>query len=236
MNKYFVVTSSGNSSEDWEPTNNTLICSQHFIKNKKVDHPNHPSYVPTIFPSKPCRNENQLQVVQRFCRLEQRSAKERVKLEKKKKIVEKAEDTTVLFETRETRGNDLCQVEIERELPGLSRTDVSASDLVNSVSCQTEPELLDPCVDESEISYFICNLSMCDNVCCAEVQVSIIANKLCQSKKSSVTFGDRKETYKQVTEWQLENIPSFVNHKKKLDKTMYLKFKNNNKQCFMKML
>ena len=33
----------------WEPTKNARICSQHFVNNRHFNHPNHPSYAPTIF-------------------------------------------------------------------------------------------------------------------------------------------------------------------------------------------
>ncbi|XP_074095856.1 uncharacterized protein LOC141525319 [Cotesia typhae] len=37
---------------DWEPTQNTRICSAHFVNNQKSEHPRHPSYIPTIFPGR----------------------------------------------------------------------------------------------------------------------------------------------------------------------------------------
>ncbi|XP_016837129.1 THAP domain-containing protein 4-like [Nasonia vitripennis] len=35
----------------WSPTSNDLICSAHFVGNKKSEEQNSPSYVPTIFPT-----------------------------------------------------------------------------------------------------------------------------------------------------------------------------------------
>ena len=35
----------------WQPTKYSKICSAHFIDNAKSEHPLHPSYLPTIFPS-----------------------------------------------------------------------------------------------------------------------------------------------------------------------------------------
>ena len=41
---------------EWIPKESARICSAHFVDNKAVNHPNHPSYLPTIHPIVAKRN------------------------------------------------------------------------------------------------------------------------------------------------------------------------------------
>ena len=36
--------------KSWEPKPYSRICSQHFVGNKKSNHPHNPAFIPTIFP------------------------------------------------------------------------------------------------------------------------------------------------------------------------------------------
>lgn len=56
------------------PTSNSVLCSDHFVGNKPIRHPNSPAYIPTIFPTaykKQKVNSNQQDLrYKRFCSCE----------------------------------------------------------------------------------------------------------------------------------------------------------------------
>ncbi len=35
---------------NWKPQTHTRICSDHFVGGRKINHPNSPSYIPTVKP------------------------------------------------------------------------------------------------------------------------------------------------------------------------------------------
>ncbi|CAG5096921.1 Protein of unknown function, partial [Cotesia congregata] len=161
---------------DWEPTQNTRICSAHFVNNQKSEHPRHPSYIPTIFPGK-VNIIKSTQVFERFERLRQRNLQ--------------SEMNIINNKINNTSNNNISEIEIQDDNNWVDAETQSVEDhcvfdstpqkTTRSITCQT-----DEIVDESvlgEHKYFFCNINSCDGVSTAEVQVNIpikrTAEKIC---------------------------------------------------------
>lgn len=108
----------------WIPRKYSRICSAHFINGKKNDHPDHPGYIPTIFPNDYRRKSTGENGEDRFLRRRKRAAQQR----KTKKI-----NMENLINEKVNKENEEIYHEVETEMPQQNMENINK---MTDFSCQ----------------------------------------------------------------------------------------------------